>query len=130
MHKTHHSPENFRDWLQNRESFPPRKFCRIRYTVANRRLCYKPKYIARICSLPLHASTDTPTFRVIQFVATEALSRMVLAIPLFFKKGSATPDYIGIYIAACRPFLAALQIYGHAHLSCRIIWLSLMLLGP
>ena len=22
--------ENFRDWLKNRESFPPRKFCRIR----------------------------------------------------------------------------------------------------
>ena len=28
--------ENFHDWLkncENRESFPPRKFCRIRYTV-------------------------------------------------------------------------------------------------
>ena len=26
--------ENFRDWLKNRESFPPRKFCRIRPYVA------------------------------------------------------------------------------------------------
>ena len=25
--------ENFRDWLENHESFPPRKFCRIRYFV-------------------------------------------------------------------------------------------------
>ena len=30
--------ENFRDWLkhrENRESFPPRKFCRIRYASRN-----------------------------------------------------------------------------------------------
>ena len=30
--------ENFRDWLknrENRESFPPRKFCRIRYSYLN-----------------------------------------------------------------------------------------------
>ena len=30
--------ENFRDWLknrENRESFPPRKFCRIRYMIAD-----------------------------------------------------------------------------------------------
>ena len=30
--------ENFRDWLKNRESFPPRKFCRIRYTQVHQ--CY------------------------------------------------------------------------------------------
>ena len=56
VHKTHHSlenfhgasgpchyvlytamiqGENFHDWLENRESFPPRKFCRIRYCIAD-----------------------------------------------------------------------------------------------
>ena len=29
-----HQGENFRDRLKNRESFPPRKFCRIRYLLA------------------------------------------------------------------------------------------------
>ena len=89
VHRTHYSLENFRgasgpchyvlytandsrgnfcDWLKNHESFPPRKFCRIRYLLFNFKVVYRsalPKSV-RITEIFIQAYKESHLFTIVQ----------------------------------------------------------------